>query len=89
MSSLYISRDLEKQPVEDHTVQWMEEDSPFQTVATIRAGRQDSWDDAQVQKVNEEMRFPLWTGLLAHQPLGNIKAFIYECDPVVQNSNFA
>ena len=67
-----LCRDLEKQPIEDPTVQWMEKDSPFQTVATIRVGRQDSWDDAQVQKVNEEMRFSPWTGLLAHQPLGNI-----------------
>lgn len=67
-----LCRDLGKQPIEDPTVQWMEEDSPFQTVATIRAGRQDSWDEAQVQKVNEDMRFSPWTGLLAHQPLGNI-----------------
>ncbi|RYF10589.1 MAG: catalase [Oxalobacteraceae bacterium] len=67
-----LCRDLERQPVEDPTMQWLEEDSPFQTVATIRAGRQDSWDNAQVQKVNEEMRFSPWTGLLAHQPLGNI-----------------
>jgi hypothetical protein len=67
-----LCRDLEKQPIEDPTVQWNEEDSPFQTVATIRAGRQDSWDDAQVEKVNEGMRFSPWIGLAAHQPLGNI-----------------
>ncbi len=67
-----LCRDLDKQPIEDPTVQWKEEDSPFQAVATLRAGRQDSWDDAQVQKVNEEMRFSPWIGLAAHQPLGNI-----------------
>ncbi len=67
-----LCRDLEKQPIEDPTVQWNEEDSPFQTVATIRAGRQDSWDDDQVQKVDEGMRFSPWIGLAAHQPLGNI-----------------
>ena len=67
-----LCRDLEKQPVEDPTVEWKEEDSPFQTVATIHAGRQDSWDDAQVRRVNEEMRFSPWTGLTAHRPLGNI-----------------
>ena len=67
-----LCRDLEKQPVEDPTVEWKEDDAPFRTVATISAGRQDSWDDAQVQKVNEEMRFSPWIGLLAHQPLGNI-----------------
>ena len=67
-----LCRDLEKQPIEDPTVEWKEDETPFQTVATIRAGRQDSWDDARVQKVNEEMRFSPWLGLAAHQPLGNI-----------------
>ncbi len=67
-----LCRDLDRQPVEDPTVQWMEEDSPFQTVATIHAGRQDSWDNAQVHKVDEQMRFSPWTGLAAHRPLGDI-----------------
>ena len=67
-----LCRDLERQPVEDPTVQWKEEDSPFQTVATIHVGRQDSWDAGQVQKVDEGMRFSPWVGLAAHRPLGNI-----------------
>ncbi len=67
-----LCRDLEKQPIEDPTVEWKEEDSPFQTVATIHAGPQDSWQAGLVQKVNEEMRFSPWTGLAAHRPLGNI-----------------
>ena len=67
-----LCRDLQKQPIEDPTVQWQEEDSPFQTVATIRVGRQDSWEDAQVEKVNEAMRFSPWVGVVPHQPLGNI-----------------
>jgi catalase len=67
-----LCRDLEKQPIEDPTVEWKEADAPFQTVATIHVGRQDSWDAGQVQKVNEEMRFSPWIGLAAHRPLGNI-----------------
>ena len=67
-----LCRDLEKQPVEDPTVEWSEEEVPFRTVATITAPRQDSWDAARVQAVNEEMQFMIWTGLKAHQPLGNI-----------------
>lgn len=67
-----LCRDLEAQPVEDPTVEWKEADSPFETVATIRVSRQDSWDPAQVQAVDEEMRFSPWTGLAAHRPLGNI-----------------
>lgn len=67
-----LCRNLEQQPIEDPTVEWKEEDAPFVTVATITAMPQDSWSDANVQKVDEEMRFSVWTGLEAHQPLGNI-----------------
>lgn len=67
-----LCRDLDKQPVENPTVEWSEDDSPFQTVATIHAGPQDSWADDAVRAVDEAMRFSIWTGLEAHRPLGNI-----------------
>ncbi|MBD8689458.1 MULTISPECIES: catalase family protein [unclassified Rhizobium] len=67
-----LCRDVKAQPIEDPTVEWDQDDAPFVTVATITAAPQDSWSDEQVQKVNEEMRFSVWTGLAAHQPLGNI-----------------
>ena len=67
-----LCRDLDKQPVEDPTVEWKESETPFQTVATITVPRQDSWDASRVQAVNEAMRFSVWTGLATHQPLGNI-----------------
>ena len=67
-----LCRDLDAQPVEDPTVSWDPEAAPFQTVATIHVAPQNSWDPAQVQAVDEEMRFSVWTGLAAHQPLGNI-----------------
>jgi hypothetical protein len=53
-------------------VLWDEADAPFQRVAVINVGPQDSWDPQMVQAVDEEMRFSVWTGLAAHQPLGNI-----------------
>ncbi|XUY30153.1 catalase family protein (plasmid) [Agrobacterium sp. rho-8.1] len=67
-----LCRDIEAQPIEDPTVEWDQKEAPFVTVATITAGPQDSWSDEQVRKVDEEMRFSVWTGLTAHQPLGNI-----------------
>ncbi|WP_267421594.1 catalase family protein [Methylobacterium sp. GC_Met_2] len=67
-----LYRDLNRQPVEDPTVAWDEEEAPFQRVATITVGPQDSWDAARVQAVDEGMRFSVWTGLAAHRPLGNI-----------------
>ena len=67
-----LCRDLEKQPVEDSTVEWKEDEAPFQRVGLITAAPQDSWAPAKVQAVDEEMRFSVWTGLAAHRPLGNI-----------------
>lgn len=67
-----LCRDVEAQPIEDPTVEWKEDEAPFVTVATVTAAPQDSWSDAKVQKVDEEMRFSVWTGLADHQPLGSI-----------------
>ena len=67
-----LCRDLQKQPVEDATVEWDEEEAPFVRVATIRTEPQDSWDAGRVQLIDEETRFSIWTGLAAHRPLGNI-----------------
>ena len=67
-----LCRDLERQPVEDPTVEWKEDEAPFQRVGVLRVQPQDSWDPARVQVVDEEMRFSVWTGLAAHRPLGNI-----------------
>lgn len=67
-----LCRDLDKQPVEDPTVEWAESEVPFHTVATIDVEPQDSWDPARVRAVDEDMRFSIWTGLAAHRPLGNI-----------------
>ena len=67
-----LCRNLEKQPVEDPTVEWNEEEAPFIKVGTVRAAAQDSWDPTRVQRINEETRFSVWTGITAHQPLGNV-----------------
>jgi hypothetical protein len=67
-----LCRDLDEQPVEDPTILWNEAKAPFHRVATINVKSQDSWSAEAVQTVNEEMRFSIWTGLAAHQPLGNV-----------------
>lgn len=67
-----LCRNLDQQPVEDPTVEWKEDEAPFRRVGLIRVDPQDSWDAARVDAVDEKMRFGVWTGLAAHQPLGNI-----------------
>ena len=67
-----LCRELKQQPVEDATVLWDEADAPFVKVATLKASRQDSWSAANVQAIDEGMRFSVWTGIAAHRPLGII-----------------
>ena len=67
-----LCRDATKQPIEDPTVEWNEDEAPFRRVGSLRIPSQDSWNEEAVALVNEQMRFSVWTGLLAHQPLGNI-----------------
>ncbi len=67
-----LCRDLDAQPIEDPTAEWDEEAYPFQTVASIRVPAQDSWDEATRRTIDEETRFSVWTGIVDHQPLGNI-----------------
>jgi catalase len=67
-----LCRDLAEQPVEDPTVEWQEEASPWQRVGIVYLPPQDSWAPEQVQQIDEATRFSVWTGLAAHQPLGNV-----------------
>jgi hypothetical protein len=67
-----LARDLERQPVEDPSVEWKEDEAPWQRVGTLRVVRQDSWAADRVAAVDEGMRFSIWTGLAAHRPLGNV-----------------
>ena len=67
-----LQRDADKQPIEDASVEWKEDEAPFVQVATLRMPAQDSWDEGKVNAVDEGMRFSVWTGLAAHRPLGNI-----------------
>ena len=67
-----LCRDLARQPVEDPTVEWDEAEAPFVKVGTVRAAAQASWDPARVQRIDEQTRFSVWTGIAAHRPLGNV-----------------
>jgi hypothetical protein len=59
----------EAMPVEDPTVNWPEELSPFQTVATLVLPVQDI-DVISVQL--EGRAYSVWNALAAHRPLGGI-----------------
>lgn len=67
-----LCTDLAAMPVEDASVPWPEDLSPYRTVATITALPQNTWTDERVRRVDDGMSFNPWHGLSAHQPLGSV-----------------
>jgi hypothetical protein len=59
-------------PVEDASVLWSEDQSPYRPVARITAAAQDIWSDGKVRSVDDGMSFSPWHGLAAHRPLGSV-----------------
>ena len=67
-----LLRDRDAQPIEDATVEWDEETSPFETVATVEAKAQPGWTETRAAHVDDGMVFAPWNGIAAHEPLGSI-----------------
>lgn len=67
-----LCTDLATMPIEDSSVAWSEEASPYVTVARLRAPSQPSWSIDQVHAIDDCLAFSPWHGLVAHQPLGGI-----------------
>ncbi len=64
--------DPESMPIEDASVPWPEDLSPYVTVGRITVSPQDSWSAESVRGIDEGMAFSPWHGVTAHQPLGSI-----------------
>ena len=67
-----LLRDADKMPIEDSSKPWPEDDSEFMTVARRTAEPPLGWSDDRAELVDDSMRFTVWIGLAAHQPLGSI-----------------
>ncbi|MGI9315692.1 MAG: catalase family protein [bacterium] len=63
--------DPKRMPIEDASVVWDEQDSPFRKVATIRI-EQQSFETDTAKKACESISFNPWQSLSEHQPLGGI-----------------
>ena len=59
-------------PIEDASVPWPEEQSPYVAVARITVPRQEAWSAARSRAFDDGLAFSPWQGLAAHQPLGSI-----------------
>lgn len=64
--------DRDSMPIEDASVPWPEDKSPYLTVATIRVEPQSSYDETRHQNLDEALAFSPWDGIEAHRPIGSI-----------------
>jgi hypothetical protein len=67
-----LCTDLETMPIEDASVVWPEEVSPYMAVARITAAPQTAWSEALSRAVDDGMAFNPWHALAAHRPIGSI-----------------
>jgi hypothetical protein len=63
--------DEEKTPIENHIQEWLESDSPFIKVATVRIPSQ-TFDFEERKRLDEGLLFAPWHTLLEHEPVGSI-----------------
>ena len=64
--------DADKQPIEDASIDWNTEISPYQTVAKILIPAQDAYSTARLHYFDEVMTFRPAHSLAAHRPLGSV-----------------
>jgi prostaglandin-endoperoxide synthase 2 len=68
---IQLQGDPAHMPVEDPTVEWREEESPFVPVARLTIPRQ-GFDTPQRRAFGTNLSFTPWHGLDAHRPLGGV-----------------
>jgi hypothetical protein len=66
-----FQKDARTMPIEDASVEWSEQESPFRPVARIRIPPQRI-DDAETLSRCEEVSFNPWHSLVEHRPLGGL-----------------
>ncbi|WP_020652325.1 catalase family protein [Massilia niastensis] len=64
--------DTEKMPIEDASVEWPQDLSPFVAVARLSVPAQAGWDPATSPRLEDETAFDPWNCLDAHRPLGAV-----------------
>jgi hypothetical protein len=67
-----LCRDLKKMPIEDASVVWPEELSPYMAVARLTVPQQNSWSQARADAIDDRASFNPWHGTVDHRPLGSI-----------------
>ncbi len=63
---------VEDMPIEDASVEWPQDRSPFVTVARLTVPPQATPEGDALREQDEGLSFSPWHGLVAHQPLGGV-----------------
>lgn len=67
-----LCMNLDEMPVEDASVEWPQDISPFVPVALLSLPAQLSWQGGQTQAEEDQLAFSPWHALAAHRPLGGV-----------------
>jgi hypothetical protein len=67
-----LCTDLRRMPIEDASVEWPADESPYLPVARIVVPPQRGWSVMRSSAVDDGFSFSPWHGLAAHRPLGSI-----------------
>lgn len=70
---IQLCTDLEKMPVEDASVEWSEEESPYLPVAKLIIPAQNAYSNERRVYGDDILSFNPWHALPEHQPLGSIQ----------------
>jgi hypothetical protein len=69
---IQLCTDINQMPIEDSSVVWSEDVSPYFPVARITAKPQIAWSPYRSQVVDNGMMFSPWHGIKSHRPLGSV-----------------
>jgi hypothetical protein len=67
-----LATDSDAMPIEDASIIWPEDKSPYVTVGRIFAPIQNAWSDQNRKAVDDGVSFSPWHGVAGHRPLGGV-----------------
>ena len=68
-----LCTNLETMPIEDASVRWSEDESPYQAIAKITIPQQQASSPARRVYADEVLSFSAWHCIPEHRPLGAIQ----------------
>ena len=67
-----LCTDIDSMPIEDSSIPWPEDKSPYIAVGRISVLSQQAWSDARAAVIDDGLSFSPWHGVQAHRPIGSV-----------------